>query len=183
KMPSKDITLYAQYSVNIYTATFDVDGKTITQKIDYQGLLKEPKAPIKAGYTFKGWYDAKIGGNEWDFTTNKMPANDIILYAQFAKNPVTPPTPDKDTPPASNIGGSATTSSVIITESNSNTLNTQLGNSKSATSNMNTDDFYHSQGTALPTTGDSDNAIYILLGLLALTTAFAITKKARANKR
>ncbi|MGC9273220.1 InlB B-repeat-containing protein [Listeria ivanovii] len=183
KMPAKDITLYAQYSVNIYTAIFDVDGKTITQKVDYQGLLKEPNAPIKAGYTFKGWYDAKIGGNEWDFTTDKMPASDIVLYAQFAKNPVTPPTPGKDTPPASNVGGSDTTSSVIITESNSNTLNTQSGNSKSTTSNMNTDDFYHSQGTALPTTGDSDNAIYILLGLLALTTAFAITKKVRANKR
>lgn len=59
KMPAKNITLYAQYSANSYTATFDVDGKTTTQAVDYQGLLKEPKTPTKAGYTFKGWYDEK----------------------------------------------------------------------------------------------------------------------------
>ncbi|EFR95436.1 internalin A [Listeria ivanovii FSL F6-596] len=37
------------------------------------------------------------------------------------------------------------------------------------------------QGTGLPTTGDSDNAIYILLGLLLVATAFAITKKVRTK--
>lgn len=29
---------------------------------------------------------------KWDFATDKMPANDITLYAQFTKNPVAPPT-------------------------------------------------------------------------------------------
>ncbi|WP_270997462.1 InlB B-repeat-containing protein, partial [Listeria seeligeri] len=42
--------------------------------------------PTKEGYTFTGWYDAPTGGNPWDFTTGKMPANDLTLYAQFTKN-------------------------------------------------------------------------------------------------
>ncbi|MBC8921416.1 InlB B-repeat-containing protein, partial [Escherichia coli] len=89
KMPAKNITLYAQYSANSYTATFDIDGKTTTQTVDYQGLLKEPKTPTKAGYTFKGWYDEKTDGKKWDFATDKMPAEDITLYAQFTINSYT----------------------------------------------------------------------------------------------
>ncbi|WP_406946521.1 hypothetical protein, partial [Listeria innocua] len=37
-------TLYAQFSINSYTATFDVDGVISTQTVDYQGLLEEPPA-------------------------------------------------------------------------------------------------------------------------------------------
>lgn len=85
-MPANDITLYAQFSINSYTATFDIDGAISTQTVDYQGLLEEPPAPTKEGYTFKGWYDAKSGGTKWDFTNNQMPAKDITLYAQFSKD-------------------------------------------------------------------------------------------------
>ncbi|WP_410250607.1 InlB B-repeat-containing protein, partial [Listeria welshimeri] len=38
------------------------------------------------GYTFTGWYDAPTDGTKWDFETDKMPANDMTLYAQFSKN-------------------------------------------------------------------------------------------------
>ncbi|TXG34449.1 LPXTG cell wall anchor domain-containing protein, partial [Listeria monocytogenes] len=85
-MPARDLTLYAQFSVNSYQATFDVDGTTTEETVDYQGLLTEPTAPTKEGYTFTGWYDAKTGGNKWDFTTNTMPARDLTLYAQFSVN-------------------------------------------------------------------------------------------------
>ncbi|MBM5720812.1 leucine-rich repeat domain-containing protein [Listeria ivanovii] len=178
KMPAKDITLYAQFSANSYTVTLDVDGKQTKQKADYQSLVKEPKAPTKAGYTFTGWYDAEKGGNKWDFASDKMPANDITLYAQFTKDPVTPPNQP-------NNGGSGSTPSGTIP--GNNTSNTQMGNSQSATGdNMNGYDPYNAynyqdQGTGLPTTGDSDNAIYILLGLLLVATAFAITKKVRTK--
>ncbi|EAH1024915.1 LPXTG cell wall anchor domain-containing protein, partial [Listeria monocytogenes] len=94
KMPAEDITLYAQFTINSYTATFDIDGKLTTQKVTYQSLLEEPAAPTKDGYTFKGWYDAKTGGTKWDFATGKMPAGNITLYAQFTKNA----TPDSNDP-------------------------------------------------------------------------------------
>ncbi|EAF0357912.1 InlB B-repeat-containing protein [Listeria monocytogenes] len=94
KMPAEDITLYAQFTINSYTATFDIDGKLTTQKVTYQSLLEEPAAPTKDGYTFKGWYDAKTGGTKWDFATGEMPAGNITLYAQFTKNA----TPDSNDP-------------------------------------------------------------------------------------
>ncbi|EGC4484504.1 internalin [Listeria monocytogenes] len=86
KMPAKDITLYAQFSENPYTATLDVEGETTSQTVAYQNLVQAPTDPTKEGYTFIGWYDEKTGGTEWDFATDKMPAKDITLYAQFSKN-------------------------------------------------------------------------------------------------
>ncbi|EIS8278507.1 InlB B-repeat-containing protein [Listeria monocytogenes] len=110
KMPAEDITLYAQFTINSYTATFDIDGKLTTQKVTYQSLLEEPAAPTKDGYTFKGWYDAKTGGTKWDFATGKMPAGNITLYAQFTKND----TPDSNDPttvtPTGNGNGTSTPS-------------------------------------------------------------------------
>ncbi|EAO7454867.1 InlB B-repeat-containing protein [Listeria monocytogenes] len=86
KMPAEDMTLYAQFSINDYTATFDVDGKKTTELVNYQSMLSAPAEPTKEGYTFTGWYDAKKGGNKWDFATGKMPARDMTLYAQFSIN-------------------------------------------------------------------------------------------------
>ncbi|EAC4592411.1 InlB B-repeat-containing protein [Listeria monocytogenes] len=110
KMPAEDITLYAQFTINSYTATFDIDGKLTTQKVTYQSLLEEPAAPTKDGYTFKGWYDAKTGGTKWDFATGEMPAANITLYAQFTKNA----TPDSNDPttvtPTGNGNGTSTPS-------------------------------------------------------------------------
>ncbi|EKZ6912930.1 InlB B-repeat-containing protein, partial [Listeria monocytogenes] len=76
KMPAKDITLYAQFSENPYTATLDVEGETTSQTVAYQHLVQAPTDPTKEGYTFIGWYDEKTGGTEWDFATDKMPAKD-----------------------------------------------------------------------------------------------------------
>ncbi|ENV6929221.1 InlB B-repeat-containing protein [Listeria monocytogenes] len=92
KMPAKDVALYARFTVKSYTVTLNGEAVT-TQIVDYLGLLQEPTAPTKSGYTFDGWYDAETGGNKWDFATNKMPANDLALYARFTKNPVAPVDP------------------------------------------------------------------------------------------
>ncbi|MHC5408815.1 InlB B-repeat-containing protein [Listeria seeligeri] len=84
KMPARDITLYAQFSLNSYDVNFDVAGTTTSETVDYNALIQEPQNPIKPGYTFTGWYDAKEGGNKWNFETDKMPANDVTLYARFS---------------------------------------------------------------------------------------------------
>ncbi|EHC5295594.1 InlH/InlC2 family class 1 internalin [Listeria monocytogenes] len=107
KMPAENITLYAQFAINSYTASFDNDGKITTQKVTYQSLLEEPAAPTKTGYTFKGWYDAKTGGTKWDFATGKMPAGNITLYAQFTKNDnPNPDDPTTNTPTGNGDGTS-----------------------------------------------------------------------------
>ncbi|EFQ5017886.1 LPXTG cell wall anchor domain-containing protein [Listeria monocytogenes] len=70
-----------------YKVTFNVDGNTSEVKtVTEEDLIPEPTNPTKQGYTFDGWYDAETGGTKWDFTTMKMPANDVTLYAHFTIN-------------------------------------------------------------------------------------------------
>ncbi|WP_188002527.1 InlB B-repeat-containing protein [Listeria monocytogenes] len=68
-----------------YDAVFDIDGEITTVSVLENELLAEPKAPNKPGYAFTGWYDAPTDGNKWDFSTDKMPAKEMTLYARFNK--------------------------------------------------------------------------------------------------
>ena len=56
-----DVTLYAKWTANRYTITFDTDGgsemEAITQ--DYGTAITAPEDPTRTGYTFAGW-DAEI---------------------------------------------------------------------------------------------------------------------------
>ncbi|EPI2836911.1 LapB repeat-containing protein [Listeria monocytogenes] len=90
--------------------TFDVDGILTTETIEAGSLVPEPPAPTKEGYTFIGWYDAKKGGKQWDFETDKMSTSDITLYAQFREN-----TSGGKTPPKT--GGEINTSLILKADS------------------------------------------------------------------
>ncbi|WP_271006635.1 InlB B-repeat-containing protein [Listeria seeligeri] len=155
KMPANDITLYAQFSINNYKAIFDVDGTTTSQTVNYQSLLTKPTDPTKEGYTFTGWYDAKTGGKKWDFTTDKMPANDITLYAQFSKNPENGGT---DTP----SNGNKTKPNQPSRE-NSTTITTI------------------EKSTTLPKTGDNGTALFVLAGLLLTGASLLLTKQKKKS--
>ncbi|EIR6790413.1 leucine-rich repeat domain-containing protein, partial [Listeria monocytogenes] len=52
----------------LFTVMYEVDGTQTSASVEAGTLLAEPTAPTKEGYTFTGWYDAKTGGNQWDFT-------------------------------------------------------------------------------------------------------------------
>ncbi|WP_185543801.1 BspA family leucine-rich repeat surface protein [Listeria innocua] len=80
-----EFDFYAAFEKKEYTVTFDVEGKQEQQAVLFEELITEPTVPYKAGYAFTGWYDAPTGGNKWDFSTDKMPAGNVTLYAQFNK--------------------------------------------------------------------------------------------------
>ncbi|MTD40122.1 LPXTG cell wall anchor domain-containing protein [Erwinia sp. CPCC 100877] len=86
KMPARDLTLYAYFSVGEYVLTFDNEGEVSTQTVGYDELAEEPTAPVKNGHTFVGWYDKQTGGTQWNFAQTKMPAQDVTLYARFSIN-------------------------------------------------------------------------------------------------
>ncbi len=157
KMPANDITLYAQFSLNSYNAVFDVDGKTTSQTVDFQGLLTKPTDPTKEGYTFTGWYDAKTGGNKWDFASDKMPANDITLYAQFSKNG------NNGTKTSSNGNGNAVKPNQPANED---------GITITAPKNASNTD----KSTTLPKTGDNGASLYVILGILLTGSALLTIK-------
>jgi uncharacterized repeat protein (TIGR02543 family) len=90
-MPDANITIYAKWTINTYTVTFDPQNgdATSTQDVDFGDLVTEPTAPVKDGYTFAGWFDAAIGGTQWDFANDTMGAGDMTLYGQWTLNTYT----------------------------------------------------------------------------------------------
>ena len=86
KIPSKNTTYYAHWTINQYTVTFDgnggdsVDPATITK--NYQEELGALPVATRTGYTFDGWYTAKTGGTKI-LTTTKMPLDGATYYAHW----------------------------------------------------------------------------------------------------
>ena len=81
-MPAENITVKAQWEINQYTITFDINGGSeiapITQ--DYGTEITAPDKPTRKGYTFKGW-DKEI--------PETMPAENITVKAQWEINQYT----------------------------------------------------------------------------------------------
>jgi uncharacterized repeat protein (TIGR02543 family) len=84
RMPARNMTLYAHYEINQYQVTFDAQGTQTTETVEYNGLITKPATDPQAadGYEFVGW-QAQNSDKLWDFANDKMPANDLVLVAQF----------------------------------------------------------------------------------------------------
>jgi uncharacterized repeat protein (TIGR02543 family) len=85
-MPADNVTYYAHWTINKYTATFNANGggtvKPATVVKDYNSQIGTlPTIASRTGYTFKGWYTAKTGGTKITSTTKLT--KDIPYYAQW----------------------------------------------------------------------------------------------------
>ncbi len=114
---SSNNTVYAQWTPNTYTITFDAQGGTTTLNSlsviygsNQNNKLDTNLNPTKVGYTFDGWFDAPTGGNQvykmsngscmkgaywtnpWDVSgtgaTWQYP-NNVTLYAHWTPNTYT----------------------------------------------------------------------------------------------
>ncbi|MCW3491002.1 InlB B-repeat-containing protein [Dethiobacter alkaliphilus] len=84
--PSTVVTVPEGYSVNFNSN----GGNTVpSQFLKYNSLIGEPTAPKKTGYTFIGWYSEEELTTAWDFAADKVPAEDITLYAGWDINEYT----------------------------------------------------------------------------------------------
>ena len=83
---TNNMTLYAKWTKNKYTISFNSNGGTAVDSIInfYENAVIEPKQPTRVGYTFVGWYEDDLLTKPYVFST--MPAKNIILYAKWAKN-------------------------------------------------------------------------------------------------
>jgi len=87
-MPEGNLTLYARYVTRgqYEVRYFDDRGVLMsTFKAMSGDVLREPNAPTKPGYRFTGWYTAAVGGQHWNFVTDRMPARMLSLYPQFVR--------------------------------------------------------------------------------------------------
>ena len=85
---AEDQTLYAHWSINQYTITFEVNGGSACKEIkqDYNTAVELPK-PTKTGYTFAYW--CSDIGLATEYTETTMPAEDKTLYAKWNINQYT----------------------------------------------------------------------------------------------
>jgi chitinase len=81
--PDSDLTLYAKWSVNQYTITYNTNGGTNIEATtqDYDTLVSEPTEPFKEGYLLEGWYLDSEFITKYTFST--MPSENITLYAKW----------------------------------------------------------------------------------------------------
>lgn len=84
----KQLDLYAVWSRTQHTIKFfdDPEAEEPYDEITtyYGAAIESPVQPVKEGFIFTGWYDAKEGGNLFRFDT--MPAEDVTLYAHWRAN-------------------------------------------------------------------------------------------------
>ncbi|WP_206105479.1 InlB B-repeat-containing protein [Paenibacillus thalictri] len=80
-----DTTLYAKWTVNKYTLTFNSNsGSTVSsQTLDYNSTAVQPVSPTRASYTFAGWYRDSELTNAFNFSS--MITGDTTLYAKWVR--------------------------------------------------------------------------------------------------
>jgi uncharacterized repeat protein (TIGR02543 family) len=78
---TSDLTLYAKFTINEYTISFNSNGGTSVSSIvdDYNATVLEPTSPTKDGYLFDDWYSD--AGLTTPYVFDTMPANNVTLYA------------------------------------------------------------------------------------------------------
>ena len=84
----QDITLYAVWSQNMYTVTFDANGGTFAESantaipVPENGVIGNGNAPEVSheGYNFGGWSTAPANGDVWSLSQGKV-TGDRTLYA------------------------------------------------------------------------------------------------------
>ena len=81
--PNSNITMYAKWSVNQYTISFNTNGESVIGSIsqNYNTNVTQPDDPTKEGYTFAGWYSDSELTTVYTFST--MPSENITVYAKW----------------------------------------------------------------------------------------------------
>ncbi|MFU8893939.1 MAG: InlB B-repeat-containing protein [Luteolibacter sp.] len=88
-----DHTLFAQWTANTYTVTYDVNGgdelSPETMEVTFGQTYGDLATVTRMGYTFAGWFTAASGGTEVASSTIVATADSHTLYAQWTVNSYT----------------------------------------------------------------------------------------------
>ncbi len=82
-------TLYARWTANAYTITFNANGGTVSQtskQVSFGSKYGTLPTPTRTGFTFNGWYTAAGGGTKATSETIMSTVGDRTLYAQWTPN-------------------------------------------------------------------------------------------------
>ena len=90
-MESNNVTLYAHWSLNVYTIVFNANGGTVSssnKSVLYGSSYGQLPIPSRNGYTFLGWF---TGSGIQVNSGTIMGASNVILYAHWQQNDYTAP--------------------------------------------------------------------------------------------
>ncbi len=85
KNGSCSVTLYAQWTVNKYTVTFNANGGSVSEasrKVNYGSTVGTLPNASRSGYSFKGWYTSASGGTK--ISASQVIKSNVTYYAQWA---------------------------------------------------------------------------------------------------
>ncbi|MBO7079645.1 MAG: InlB B-repeat-containing protein, partial [Bacilli bacterium] len=93
--PSNGLTLYAKWTANQYTVTFNKQngtGGSNSVTATYDSAMPSATMPTRTGYTFAGYYDNTSGGTQYYTATGESAKNwdkaaATTLYARWTFNP------------------------------------------------------------------------------------------------
>ena len=89
---NKNQTLYAWWTANTYTVTFNANGgstSTSSKTVTYASTYGELPTPTRTGYTFKGWFTSASGTTQITSSTKVSITAAQTLYAQWTANQYT----------------------------------------------------------------------------------------------
>jgi len=85
------VTLYAKWTANAYTVTFDANGGTApnpgTKEVTYDATYGALATTTRDGHAFNGWFTQATGGTQVTASTTVTTASDHTLYAQWGATP------------------------------------------------------------------------------------------------
>ena len=88
--PKKNVDIYAKWTANEYTLTYDGNGGTpskTSQPASYGSKWGELATALKSGYEFDGWYSSASGGTR--VTADTVCKGDMTVYAHWKINSYT----------------------------------------------------------------------------------------------
>ncbi|WP_230974427.1 InlB B-repeat-containing protein [Treponema vincentii] len=81
---TQDSTVTVTFTLKKYTVNFDTQGGTAVTplEVEHGKTVQKPADPVKASFTFGGWYKENTCTTPWNFATDTVTA-EITLYAQW----------------------------------------------------------------------------------------------------
>lgn len=84
--PNASVTLYARWTANSYTLTYNANGGTVSpasKSVQYGSAYGTLPTPSRSGYNFDGWWTTADGGTQVSSAT-KMSAANTTIYAHWS---------------------------------------------------------------------------------------------------
>ena len=88
--------LYAKWTANTYTVTFNANGGEVSpasKTVTYDSTYGSLPAPAHEGYTFNGWFTAASGGTQVTASSTVAITSGQTLYAHWTRDAAPGPTP------------------------------------------------------------------------------------------